>query len=115
MGSNRGNQRHLAGWMKRLMAAVFRSRNRKVNLFLPWVTVCSSCEAEHGGRIPALSTNCSLSYEGNSQVLGSRCDGSNVSPTSVKVRSLQFKMKDHLDLCKRNLMSIMCHSAGNTV
>lgn len=115
MGSSTGSQRHLAGWMKRLMAPMFRSKNRKLNLFLPWVTVCSSCEVENGGRIQVLSTNCSLSDEGNSWVLGSRCDGSSVSPTSVKVRSLQFKVKDHLDLCKRNLMSIMCYRVGNSI
>lgn len=91
-----------------MMAPVFRTKNRKVNLFLPWVRVCRSSEAENGGRIEVLSINCTLSEEGNSWVLGSRCDGSSVSPTSVTVTSLQFKVKDHLDLCKRNLMSIMC-------
>lgn len=101
--------------MKVLMAAVFRSKNIEVNVFLPWVTVCGSCEADNGRRIHALCTNCSLSDEGNSRVLGSRCDGSSVSPTPVRVRSLQFKVKDHLELCRRNFMSIMCYRVGNIV
>lgn len=59
---------------------------------------------------------CSLSDVGNSMVLRFWYNGSSVGTTPVKTRrSLQFKVKDLLDLCKRDLTLIICYRVGNVV